>query len=353
MTRRRCCCGCVILADSFDRPNSSDLGAEWNEISGDWQISGNRLIETGNSGATILSVQDAPDEPINFRVVVEDTFPDNGGRKYRIIVCAEDEDNYLFGQLETTTSNYTIWIGRRAAGVDSDPMDTWTSTEPFAYEQTVCLSYSGNTLAFVPAEQTGDGVWGCDSNPPGLKFGLANFGDEQVAYDDVDVQLHEASDPNCPACLCTCEYECLPKELTATFTATGNCYAMLNLATITLEREEGGTGYRTSFYGVDQPCDCAWCVLHNFELRLVCRDEGPDAWVLVKPGSSQCITAEWNELYGGDPSAPVNDNYACDPFFMEFGPFTVPPNPDLGSCDCCTPDDDTPPSGTYTITVTE
>jgi len=59
---RRCCCkrrptGCVILDDTFDRSDSTDLGSDWDEKSGNWSIDSNTLKEAGTPGSQVATTK--------------------------------------------------------------------------------------------------------------------------------------------------------------------------------------------------------------------------------------------------------------------------------------------------------
>lgn len=49
------CCGCDTFTDTFDRANSTDIGADWTEVAGDWSIvSASRLrVSTTNAIALL------------------------------------------------------------------------------------------------------------------------------------------------------------------------------------------------------------------------------------------------------------------------------------------------------------
>ena len=50
-----CCCdACVSFSDNFTRADSTNLGSDWNEVSGDWSISGNRCQVTAVAGTVEL-----------------------------------------------------------------------------------------------------------------------------------------------------------------------------------------------------------------------------------------------------------------------------------------------------------
>lgn len=54
MGKKHCCCGCSTYADTFDRSNSTDIGDDWDESSGDWSILDHELREAGSNGATAV-----------------------------------------------------------------------------------------------------------------------------------------------------------------------------------------------------------------------------------------------------------------------------------------------------------
>ena len=81
-----CCCNlgtCVIYQDDFNRADDTDLGTNWNEISGDWQISGNTLTEAGTANAKVLCT--LPNTRSGRASVGAEIKPVNGD-KYRAIV---------------------------------------------------------------------------------------------------------------------------------------------------------------------------------------------------------------------------------------------------------------------------
>lgn len=53
-----CCGDCNLLTDSFDRDDSTNIGASWTEESGDWEISNNQLITSSTNAIAVLDLQD-------------------------------------------------------------------------------------------------------------------------------------------------------------------------------------------------------------------------------------------------------------------------------------------------------
>ena len=367
MGRRRCCCPeCLLFSDDFNRANSTNLGSRWTEASGDWSISSNQLKEAGTSGALLWCTTEATDAEVVAQVTAKSI---SAGNIFRLIICAEDADKYFWGELEADTLDYTIRVGTRSGGSDT-LLEEWTSDQPAASTEDLCLAFNGTTVTFSIREAPGDGVWGCASDTGYRKAGLINGSAQQTLWDDYELWRHYVRDPTCPYCICTCFDECPPKQLLATFTATGDCADELDGVTMLLDRVEdpGGSGYDTKWKGGEQLCNSyGWQVYHWWDLLVKC-EPGTNLWRLNKnetagspAGSDQCTYSDaaagsgWPDgaseagwAWGKYPSSAV-----CEPFEMVYGPFSVYEDTAFGSCDCCALEDDRIPSGTYTITITE
>lgn len=59
----------ATFTDDFNRANSSDLGAGWVEVSGDWSIISNQLSPGASGGTIILRASDAMDSNDNYAQV--------------------------------------------------------------------------------------------------------------------------------------------------------------------------------------------------------------------------------------------------------------------------------------------
>ncbi len=78
MSRRRCCCNrpCVIAQDDFNRPDSENLGPQWDEVSGDWSIYNQAARElTGDGQAVHKTPHRLPDESMVVSVDVPNDYP--------------------------------------------------------------------------------------------------------------------------------------------------------------------------------------------------------------------------------------------------------------------------------------
>ncbi len=66
-----CCCptGCVYFSDTFDRADSTNLGANWTELFGDWSIASN-CLQVAVTGASAYCLTLHPTSQVRFRVTV-------------------------------------------------------------------------------------------------------------------------------------------------------------------------------------------------------------------------------------------------------------------------------------------
>lgn len=69
MPRRRCCC-CIYETDRFDRVDNTDIGANWSEVLGDWEIKDEELY-TEYADAAARNLVPHPDNEFNIRVTVD------------------------------------------------------------------------------------------------------------------------------------------------------------------------------------------------------------------------------------------------------------------------------------------
>ena len=236
MSRRHCpgCCLCLILEDDFDRTDNTNLGSDWAEVLGDSDIFSNTLrIPAGGLVVTTYEHSDT-------RMVVYAKFPTTPvGSKPRIIVNYLDEDNYLFAELDIQSPNTFLSVNSRIGGVETDlaPFPGGYSIGAYAGgEITVC--FSGTSIAATVAENAGQ--WACAPDTGGKKAGLGNGGSGSIQADDFSWKEHfyTLQRADCPKCLCLCEGYCISKTLTATFTATGGCFDLLDGFTISMTYDE-------------------------------------------------------------------------------------------------------------------
>jgi len=358
---RRCCCDveCLLFEDDFTRVTDpdTDLGSDWDEISGDWDISSGTLRENGNSGALVFCTTLQNEEEALAKVTIMNP---TSGDVFRLIINAVDQDNYFYGQYEASGSSYRFVIGERSAGAGDVEIDEWTeSATPNMIE--LCLTFTGGRLAL--RHGVGDTLWGPATDTGGRKAGLSNQSGNTLEFDQFSLWRHKLADPTCPMCVCYCDQSSPPHSLTATFQATSKCISDLDGLTIVMPRVEG-VGYRVEWYGNVDICAKPPAIPSplTWDLLLTCA-EVPSQWRLstgcLNGLGTQCVASKWYEGPAPDPActrAQYPDIISCDPLVLEFGPFVVHDTPGGemgGACLCCQLTASDNPNGTYYITIAE
>ena len=365
-----CCCGagCWHFSDDFHRADSDDPGSSWIERHTDADISTNRLKLS--PGAVVECTSHPPS-----RRMIGTTWTVPAGGKARVAVVYEYDatkgERYYFGEIDNTGSETIIRVGYKFYDDTVQILDTysagWLITEvPF------CVEYITANIGAIHYETYSEGACGdprevSDSPPFPARpaFALINAGTATIYCTGVDAWEHywENQNPDCPACMCTCNGYWIPPKLRATWSTTGECALHgLDGAYIDLE--------------VDLQCVFTWsggpkllCPAHDglpavyWDLTLQCQDAAqepndPTRTWLLKTSANECASVidGWTECDPGESCAVKAEPslMICDPIHIEFGPFTMqgsggPPD----RCGCCNEGYGHNPSGTYTITITE
>ncbi len=112
------CACCCQYADQFNRSNSTDLGASWDERSGNWEIASNELKGTG-AGRIIWNTAQAGGHSCSIQLGSLLAL----GQRFRLILGYVDDSNYVAAELSMNTGFATgdgwIAIIERVAGVET------------------------------------------------------------------------------------------------------------------------------------------------------------------------------------------------------------------------------------------
>jgi len=127
MGRRRCCCGCVIASDDFNRANSTNLGSNWTELAGDWSIASNQLTVATSDAEARFEHTSPAQSTYHFRAVL---YPENEGDQ--LYICIDDR--------------YYLIIDRGPAGYEWRAR--WYDEETDEYKATRAASV-GTTVTHV------------------------------------------------------------------------------------------------------------------------------------------------------------------------------------------------------------
>ena len=114
---------CTEFYDSFNRSNSTDVGCNWEEMVGDWEIDTNKL-QIASSYASIKVVSSSPG-PYEITAKLSALTVNVESAAYRLLGDYVDNDNYWFA--EVYYDGVTLYrgnplilfsLGQRSAGVD-------------------------------------------------------------------------------------------------------------------------------------------------------------------------------------------------------------------------------------------
>lgn len=224
MAWRKCCCGCLIHEDKFDRADGVPLRGRWCEAEGDYEISSGMAKCLVAGALAILNVRHpVPEEKMIVSFVTKDEVADSG-EKYRIllnlvrttsgtpVVC--DSDNYYFAEFERNgLVDSVIRLGICSAGVETilkedDVVGLIGTTRTFIAvitEEIFCASVSNATLSLVATTHAGLFMDGYYSG-----FTLDTV---DMLVDDFKFERHESKDGLCGSCICTCDGREWPETL--------------------------------------------------------------------------------------------------------------------------------------------
>ena len=192
--------GCPpVLSDSFERDDSTDLGSNWTEVSGNWEIDTNQLTVT-SSGAIATSTQSRA-TPYVFSVGVT---PSADDQQPRIIVNYVDSSNYIFIEVHAAAGDFkSIFLYEKSGGVDTLLSYVGhVAHTASSYTVQVCVKEDEVIAIVVGSSLT---VWAdvtVTSNTIGVGAGNAN----EPKFDSVLLTPHYDDNTACPDCTVTCDY---------------------------------------------------------------------------------------------------------------------------------------------------
>lgn len=216
-----CCCGddCTFFTDDFNRADSSDLGSDWTEAAGNWEVASNILVPDGGSSLAVCTNTDVYDiTPNNYRVLVEG-FGDEGD-KVRIVIDYVDDDNYHFAEVTVASTsgsgklNGTISLYKRSGGSDAllvGPNDQDTAFEGAKFGVQVCvIDGRFSALCYSPSmSQASSGSTIINTTyHGGDQQGIATGGTAvDVSFSLYNISETHANNPQCTRCsIAECVY---------------------------------------------------------------------------------------------------------------------------------------------------
>lgn len=190
---------CHIFADTFDRSNSTDLGADWTEVIGDWSISDD-LLRVSEYG---LCVCTHPHPDSETRQIVQVKLLGQNNNDAGGIVCDYvDQNNYHY--VEVTFREYpdvstlTFWKNTPSLMIqlgDTRTIDAvlgnWATLKVCFRGDVIQAQFDGGEVYAEPTSECGGFVAGVQ----------ATVMEESFYFNDFDYDKHySTTNPKCPEC---------------------------------------------------------------------------------------------------------------------------------------------------------
>lgn len=344
-----CCCPgdvCWYFVDYFDRSISgtTDMGADWNEVVGDWGIIGYECVEKYGGGSTadavIITTQQQPLTSAGEQYMSLDIYdPQTGDVFFLYPACTSSSSKGpLEAKYECLDSSTSPQTWRVAIGSETETQEI--APNEFGWVQAVCCVDHANGMAKawmnwgVVAK-----VWD-DSADPGSGrnsgFGHDNTsGAYGIICDNYFVgELRTAGGEICYDCFCRCREFTPNKELTLTiYDATGR-YSCADGVSTTLEwRNDTTKQYWSNEAQVTGPNGVTITIL--FLLRCETGDpishEGQNFVLSIDFVPGDCCALNVDYCAHGEATSLST----CVPFNLVFGPYrSTGPAGDL-NCRLC------------------
>lgn len=330
---RRCCCpkGCAIGEDAFNRTDSTDLGSDWDEVSGSWEIADNELHCTSDGIALWVDKNLSTKQWPSFVVSID--LPNViVGCVYGVIINSDlTGTNYHWAKYTPSTPGPgelggTLAIGKGAVTIASINLIPIATSSPNVDRLVVCIgesSGSGNGVLSAGLDSFDQAVWTNDVDV--IEYygycGLYGENDGATAAEFDNFWASEAwwSNTECPKCRCRCydsgngDHRVLPMELKLIWNVEGDNQTLIDcfdLMEITLTWNDATEDWRAS---VDpNPC-AASCSGSGFDetidFRLECATE-------TKTGHTLFIDLDELDLFSDEMSAAATSD--CNPLSLVF-----------------------------------
>ncbi len=280
---------CTQFEDNFDRSNSSDIGSDWSEESGDWSIASNKLSISSANALCLCDV--SLDHPYALEVIVEGSTADDD---IHIIFNYVDSDNYTFIRITVNDgSGNRLEIVDRVGGVETMLSDTAHALSTGSPQGVMLCVYDTYVWLETPGENISAHVT-VGSSVCGLGTGDTVTG--TITFDDFSITTPRSVNPLCDltpcdeVCSCSDDFDTLPTtHLEVVISGTVNrsptvctdCEDFDGTYLLYIERcadPGGATNWLYTFPEDGQPCEATELrvviVLHNLFVEFFGIDSG-------------------------------------------------------------------------------
>jgi hypothetical protein len=320
-----CCCNdCTIFVDTFNRPNTSELGEDWVSNGTQFSIEDNAAKPNSSFAIAILDVPHiVPDESMHVIITTKDEIA-NSGTRYRVILNSQrtaTPTSYYFAEFERRGTNDSIL----RIGICSNNVDTILAQDVVlgllgfsrqiearlaTYE--FCATVSNSTVSYVATQPVG-------LFPQGYYCGMSVYSSAAL-IDDITFKEHFETNQNCAFCSCRCQTTYLPPVLkVCIYPIPPNCTRLDLLApfacfNIFWNRINGGwQGQGMSCQSYTYNSGQLW------EVSIACPSNFEDPYTIPLNILQGCTNSCGASCQGAIFPAEAT----CTPFKLRYGPFRV------------------------------
>ena len=324
-----CCCqSCIIFVDTFDRPDSNELGDYWKDNGTEFKIEDNTAKPNFSFSRAILDIpHPVPDESMVVTLTTINEV-DNSGTKYRLILNSQSTANpvnYYFADfirngINTSIIKLGICSGNVETILAEDVVLGLVSDsrifEARIADKEFCATVSRSTLSYV------------GTVPPalfdnGYYSGMAVYSSAAIV-DNFTFSEHYQTNQDCPYCICLCEGIYLPPVLRVTIESerVGDpnnpevCKRLdlLEPCTFLIFWDRVSSVWRGSDTCCENP---SYLSGQLWDISVTCPSNGDpyDMGMLIIQGcTNSCNGCQLGQ-------SPISAT--CDPFELVYGPFQV------------------------------
>lgn len=382
MGRRRCCCGnCWVWEDHFNRSASTNLGADWNEVAGNWEIvdadtgdmcggcpsphnqlhekAGETVGGGSNTGsAKVISTKQVPADSAGEMSIYVYVMDPQEGDVFFIYPCCTDSSTvgsvsckyeYL-GSHEWTISI----LGGSTTSVTIHLAPFTPKSGHVAYRLWACADHEVQQVRAGGLQLGEETAWeDCLDPGTGRYFGLGHDNaDHGAVFDDFYVTEIRDATQQCTECWCWCLTTTVRKRLYAEiFDATGRAACLDGLGWNMTWDDVTVTPAR--WLGV-APMPLAGGGTRDVHWEVTCSsgEDNLPSW----PGKNITLSATDGCVGMTGVLVPISwipnpDSSTCDPLSLEFGPIMMATG-DL-ACSICYNPLSGPDEGEFYVRLTE
>jgi hypothetical protein len=330
------CCNCPSWSDNFDRSDSTDIGADWTEVTGDAFIESGKLKLTyADSEPGLVICEHTPQGDKFSQVITVSLYNRVEDDVHKIVFAYIDEDNYYFVQFlcGATDASSTASIRRRVDGVDSVIANA-AHRKDENINVTVCWDDHQVTVTDETTNVLFSTAIGIENYTPPIDMyhsGLSGGGDAAPVYfDNWYVSEGWKTNDKCPPCCCWCDKTALSARLLLTVEGLG-----------VPGEGTGGPGLVATWFdgtacylATDPDNTCTDWVQEDDACLWYASANAPDCSVLTvdlhAEFSCDHVAGQGLGIFtlriNGIPVTFNQDESTCDPLYLEFT------SGDLGSC---------------------